>query len=90
MPPVISAVLAFMASPFQSRASLYLEHVALRHQLAVYQCTIHRVHLRPTDCLLWGWLSRLWSTGKEVLMHERAHGRDVAWGILHGDRRWFS
>jgi hypothetical protein len=28
--------------------------------------------------------------GKEVLMHERAHGRDMAWGILHGDRRWFS
>jgi len=28
--------------------------------------------------------------GKEVLMHERTHGRDAARGILHGDRRWFS
>jgi hypothetical protein len=28
--------------------------------------------------------------GKEVLMHERAHGRDAARGILHGDRRCFS
>jgi hypothetical protein len=36
MPPVISAVLAFMVALFRSRASLYLEHVALRHQLAVY------------------------------------------------------
>jgi putative transposase len=61
MPPVISALLAFMAALFRSRASLYLEHVALRHQLAVYQRTVHRVHLRPTDRLLWGWLSRLWA-----------------------------
>jgi putative transposase len=60
MPPVISALLAFMAALFRSRVSLHLEHLALRHQLAVYQRTIHRVHLRPTDRLLWGWLSLLW------------------------------
>lgn len=61
MPPVISALLAFMAALFRSRVSLHLEHRALRHQLAVYQRTVHRVHLRPTDRLLWRWLSRLWS-----------------------------
>jgi putative transposase len=61
MPPVFSALLALVVGLFRSRASLYLEHVALRHQLAVYQRTVHRVHLRPTDRLLWGWLSRLWS-----------------------------
>jgi hypothetical protein len=54
MPLVISALLAFMAALFRSRVSLYLEHLALRHQLAVSQRTIHRVHLRPTDRLLWG------------------------------------
>jgi hypothetical protein len=37
MPPVVSALLAFVAALFQSHASLFLEHLALRHQLAVYQ-----------------------------------------------------
>ena len=40
MLPVISALLAFVAGLFRSRASLCLEHLALRHQLAVYQQTI--------------------------------------------------
>jgi putative transposase len=85
MPPVISALLAFMAALFRSRASLYLEHVALRHQLAVYQRTVHRVHLRPTDRLLWGWLSRLWAGWQgalafvqpcTVIAWQRQHFRD--------------
>jgi putative transposase len=60
MPPVVSALLAFVATLFRSRESLRLEHLALRHQLAVYQQTVHRPRLRPTDRLLWAWLSRLW------------------------------
>jgi putative transposase len=60
MLPVISALLAFVAGLFRSRASLCLEHLALRHQLAVYQQTVHRPQLRPTDRLFWAWLSRLW------------------------------
>jgi transposase InsO family protein len=60
MLPIISALLAFVAGLFQSRASLCLEHLALRHQLAVYQQTIARPRLRPTDRLFWAWLSRLW------------------------------
>jgi putative transposase len=63
MPPVVSALLAFVASLFRSQASLRLEHLALRHQLAVYKLTVPRPRLRPTDPtdrLLWGWLSRLW------------------------------
>ena len=40
MLPVISALLAFVAGLFRSRASLCLEHLALRHQLAVYQQAI--------------------------------------------------
>ena len=39
MLPVISALLAFVAGLFRSRASLCLEHLALRHQLAVYQAS---------------------------------------------------
>jgi hypothetical protein len=36
MLPVLLAVLACVAGLFRSRASLRLEHLALRHQLAVY------------------------------------------------------
>ena len=36
MLPVISALLACVAGLFRSRASLGLENIALRHQLAVY------------------------------------------------------
>lgn len=41
MPPIISALLAFVATLFRSHASLRLETLALRHQLAVYQQMIH-------------------------------------------------
>src|SRR5215510_9540652 len=61
MLPVISALLAFVASLFQSRASLCLEHLALRHQLAVYQRSVPRPRLCAMDRLFWAWLSRLWS-----------------------------
>jgi transposase InsO family protein len=67
MLPVISALLAFIPGLFHSRASLCLEHLALRHQLAVYKQTVHRPRLRPTDRLLWAWLSRWWSGWQEVL-----------------------
>jgi putative transposase len=67
MPPVISALLAFIAALFRSRASLHLEHLALRHQLAVYKQTVGRPQLHPTDRLLWAWLSRLWSGWESVL-----------------------
>ena len=56
MLPVISALLAFVMGLFRSRASLCLEHLALRQQLAVYQQTVHRPHLHPTDRLFWAWL----------------------------------
>jgi putative transposase len=68
MPPVVSALLAFMAALFRSHTSLRLEHLALRHQLAVYQQTVHRPRLRPTDRLFWAWLSRLWSAWQDALV----------------------
>ena len=39
--PMVSALLVFVAALFRSRASLHLENLALRHQLAVYQQTVH-------------------------------------------------
>jgi putative transposase len=67
MPPVISALLAFVAVLFRSHASLHLENLALRHQLAVYQQTVHRPRLRLTDRLFWVWLSRLWKGWQAAL-----------------------
>ena len=61
MLPVISALLIGFAGPFQSRSSLCPEHLALRHQLAVYQQTVRRPRLHLTDHLFQAWLSRLWS-----------------------------
>ena len=67
MLPVISALLACVVGLFRSRASLCLEHLALRHQLAVYQQTVHRPRLHVTDRLFWAWLSRLWSGWRNAL-----------------------
>jgi hypothetical protein len=67
MLPVISALLAFMASLVRSRISLSLENVALRHQLAVYQQTIHRPRLSPSDRVFWSWLSQLWPGWQSAL-----------------------
>ena len=53
MTPIIRALLAFVASVFRSRASLQLEIVALRHQLALYQRSIRRPQVRPIDRLVW-------------------------------------
>jgi putative transposase len=50
---VVSALLACVAGFLRSHAALHLEHLALRHQLAVYQRTMHRPRLRLTDRLFW-------------------------------------
>jgi putative transposase len=67
MLPVISALLAFVAGLFRSRASLCLEHLALRHQLAVYKQTVDHPRLRSTDRVLWAWLARLWPGWRDAL-----------------------
>jgi hypothetical protein len=67
IPPVVSALLAVVTTLFRSRTSLCLEHLALRHQLAVHQQTVHRPRLRPMDRLAWAWLSRLWSGWQHAL-----------------------
>lgn len=67
MPPVIAALLAFMIALFRLRASLHLEHLALWHQLAVYQRSMPRPRLCATDRLFWAWLSRLWSGWQNAL-----------------------
>jgi putative transposase len=60
MLPVVAALFAFPGSLFRSRRLLALHVLALQHQVAVYQQTVHHPRLRPSDCLFWAWLSRLW------------------------------
>jgi putative transposase len=67
MLPILSALLAIAVGLFRSRASLCLENLALRHQLAVYKQTVHRPRLRWSDRLFWVWLSRLWSGWQATL-----------------------
>jgi hypothetical protein len=67
LPPVVSVLIAFLATLFRSTTSLRLENFALRYQLAVYKQAVHRPRLRPTDRLFWVWLSRLWPRWHEAL-----------------------
>jgi putative transposase len=67
MLPVVRALLAYVLSMFHSREALRLENIALRHQVAVYQRTVHRPRLRPMNRLFWSWLSRLWTGWQEAL-----------------------
>jgi hypothetical protein len=53
MPSVTSPLLAFLVAWFRSHRSLQLEILALRHQLAVYQRSVPRPRIQPTDRLLW-------------------------------------
>ena len=78
IPPVITVLLAFVPRLFRAHASLYLENLALRHQLAVYQQTVRRPRLRTTDRLFWVWLSRLWSGWQTALAFVQP-GTVIAW-----------
>ena len=64
---VFSALRAYVVSHFRSHDSLRLENMALRHQLAVYQQTVKRPKLHPSDRLFWSWLSCLWPGWQQAL-----------------------
>jgi transposase InsO family protein len=67
MPPVLSALLAFVVTFFQSRHAMHLKILALQHHVAVYRQTVVRPRLRPSDRVFWAWLSRLWPGWQSVL-----------------------
>jgi hypothetical protein len=50
-----------------TRITALVEHLAWRHQLAVYQRSVPRPRLRATDRLCWAWLSRRWSSWQHPL-----------------------
>jgi hypothetical protein len=50
-PPAIATLLAWLATLFRASASVRLENLALRHQLAVYkQMVIAHGSIRATGC----------------------------------------
>jgi putative transposase len=78
MRSVFSALMAYVVSRCRTHASLRLETMALRHQLAVYQQSVKRPKRRPSARLFWSWLSHLWPDGQRAL--EFVHPRTViAW-----------
>jgi hypothetical protein len=57
---------------------MQLEILALRHQLTVYQHSLKRPQLQPSDCFWWACLSRLWSVWPQALAFVQAH-TVIAW-----------
>jgi len=68
MREVLLAVLACVRAGLRSRATLQLEVLALRHQVAVYQRRGVRARTKVADRLLWAWLSRAWPGWRDVLV----------------------
>ncbi len=68
MMPIVHALLGFLVGTVRSRIGLQLEILALRHQLAVYQRSLRRPSIRPSDRIFWGWLARHWGRWREVLV----------------------
>jgi transposase InsO family protein len=65
---VLVSLLYSLRFVVRSRASMHLEILALRHQLAVVNRTRHsRLRLTSTDRVLWAWLSRTWHGWRSAL-----------------------
>jgi hypothetical protein len=76
---VLVALLHSLRFVVQSRASLHLEILALRHQLAVVNRTRRpRLRLTATDRVVWAWLSRIWRRWQSA-MHIVQPDTVVAW-----------
>jgi putative transposase len=69
MKAVLSSFPFVLWSRFRTRASMQIEILALRHQLAVLQRrTTKRPSLRTADRLLWVMLSRIWAQWRSALV----------------------
>ncbi len=87
MTSIIRALPAFIASLFRSRLSLQVEILALRHQLTVYQRSIRRPRVRPSDRLFWSWLARRWARWREALVFVQA-ATVLAWQRTRFREHW--
>ena len=67
MLPIVAIFITSISTWFRSRLSMQMECIALRHQVSVYPQNVSRLKLRPSDRLLWAWLSRLWPGWQQAL-----------------------
>ncbi len=67
MKAVILSVIKFIFTFSQSQLSMQMEIAALRHQLLVYQRKDKRPKIKPTDRILWSWISKFWSGWNDAL-----------------------
>ena len=101
MNPVFVALLALLASTFQTRAAQQAQIAALRHQIAVLQRrSPRRLRLKQPDRLLWILLSRLWPGWRRcvyivkpdtVIRWHRTASLAIGLGsraVVLEDRRW--
>ena len=69
MKTIAVPLLATLMDLLRSRASLHLEMLAMRQQLAmVADCDRKRLSFRPSERIFWVWLYRLWPTCLQTLM----------------------
>jgi hypothetical protein len=77
--PVLLSLLHSLQFMVRSRASLHLEIIALRHQLAVmHRSSPPRLRLTSADRVLWAWLSQAWS-GWRSAVHIVRPETVIAW-----------
>jgi putative transposase len=58
----------FLRALLSESSAMALEHIALRHQLAVLQRSITRPRLTRWDRILWVWLARCWTHWRSGLL----------------------
>jgi hypothetical protein len=68
MQMIVMILVAFVREFFTSRATLQLENIALRQQVAVLMRERPRLRLLQLDRVFWVSLSRLWPRWKDALV----------------------
>jgi hypothetical protein len=68
MQTIVVILVAFVREIFLSRATLHLENIALRQQVAVLKQERPRPWLGPLDRVFWLFLFRLWPRWKDALV----------------------
>jgi len=68
MQTIVMILVAFVRNFVLSRATLQLENIALRQQVAVLKRERPRPQLRPLDRVFWVFLYRRWPRWKDALV----------------------
>ncbi len=65
---ILAAIFGFVRAILRRRATLALENLALRQQLAVLRRSVKRPRLRPHDRIFWVVLKRYWGGWRSHLI----------------------